>query len=58
MTLFLDVQNLYDRKNERGAEIETIYGGYTFPSGEVAYVRRNPENWGGMMPSFGISWEF
>lgn len=56
LALFLDVHNLYDRKNPRGLAIDEK----TFvqqDDGRIA-VLFDEETWLGIMPSFGFSWEF
>lgn len=53
LSVTLDLQNLYDRKNVRG------YGDFTLettPAGEVI-VRSREVSFGGILPSFGIRWE-
>ena len=55
LTLFIDVQNLYDQENPRGIEIdERTWVGR--PDGRIL-ARYEEEAWFGIMPSFGISWE-
>ncbi len=55
LTLFIDVQNLYDHENLRGLEIdESRYNAQ--PDGRILATFEE-EAWFGIMPSFGISWE-
>jgi hypothetical protein len=56
LTLFIDVQNLFDRANERGIEIDDPDFRVT-PDGRVEAFWR-PEDWLPILPSFGVSWEF
>ncbi|MCP4660646.1 MAG: TonB-dependent receptor, partial [bacterium] len=56
LSLFIDVQNLYDRKNERGTEFEDAEF-YVLPNGDIV-LSADDEEWLGMIPSFGIGWEF
>lgn len=56
LVLFIDIQNLYDRGNIRGLDLDDIE------------LRRQPDGrlladyaeveWLGVVPSFGVSWEF
>jgi outer membrane receptor protein involved in Fe transport len=50
LTLFLDVQNLYDRENRAGFDVEL--------DDEGAAVRTEDEDWPGIFPSLGVAWEF
>ncbi len=56
LELFLDVQNAYNRLNVSGYEVDdrafSVGDG-----GEVVYTPR-PEEWLGIVPSFGVSWIF
>ena len=55
LSLFIDVQNLYDRDNARGIDIdEEIF--FQRPDGSFG-VAFPEESWLGVLPSFGISWE-
>lgn len=48
--------NLFDRENERGTnfdDAEIVVG----PGGELVLIT-DSEDWLGMLPSLGISWEF
>jgi hypothetical protein len=49
-TLFVDVQNVYDRENIAGFDIEI--------DDEEGTLVRNSEAWSGILPSAGISFEF
>lgn len=56
LELFIDVQNLYNRRNDAGFEVD----GSNFlvdDQGQAVY-RSTPEEWLGLLPSFGISWTF
>ncbi len=55
LTLFIDVQNLYDRENLRGLEIDDVTW-HAQPDGRLVGTFRE-EAWFGIMPSFGVSWE-
>ena len=55
LTFFIDVQNLYDRANPRGLEIDESYW-VAQPDGRVL-AEFEEEAWFGIMPSFGISWQ-
>lgn len=51
---YLDLQNLYDRENVRG------FDDFVFDqtaAGEVR-VRSRTLSWGGLLPSFGVRWQF
>jgi outer membrane receptor protein involved in Fe transport len=50
LTAFLDVQNLYDRKNVAGFDLELDED-----EGEIV---ASEERWPGLFASFGIAWEF
>ena len=55
LTLFLDVQNLYDRQNARGLAIDDrSYVARPDGSFDVFFSQ---QSWFGIMPSFGISYE-
>jgi TonB dependent receptor len=49
LTFFLDLQNVYDRKNQAGFDIA-----FDAEEGELDVER---EDWPGFFPSLGISWE-
>lgn len=55
VSLFFDFQNLYNRKNIAGQDVELEFG-----VGEDGSVSLIPveERWGGFLPSVGIEWEF
>ncbi len=48
--LFVDVQNVYDRANIAGFDIEI--------DEETGAINRMPEGWAGFLPSAGVSFEF
>lgn len=55
LTFFIDVQNLYDRDNVRGIEIDDWNW---VKQGDGSYIPVFvEESWFGIMPSFGVSWE-
>jgi len=49
-TFYLDVQNLYDRENHAGYDVEI--------DDEAGVVRLIDEGWTGVFPSLGVVWEF
>ena len=55
LAFFLDVQNLYDRENLAGFDVE-----FEVEEGEGGEVRvvAVEETWAGILPSFGIDWKF
>ena len=54
--LFFDIQNLYDRANVAGYEVDDR--AFTIePDGQVTYIP-NEEKWLGVLPSFGVRWRF
>lgn len=54
--LFIDVQNLYNRRNDAGFEVDR--GNFVIDDeGNAVYVP-TPEEWLGVLPSFGVSWTF
>ncbi len=55
LTLFLDLQNLYNRRNIAGFDLD--FDLLVLPDGRVA-VTPAEERWGGLLPSLGIDWEF
>jgi hypothetical protein len=55
LTLFIDIQNLYDQENLRGLEIDERRW-VAQPDGRLL-AEFKEEAWFGIMPSFGISWE-
>ncbi|MCB1036332.1 MAG: TonB-dependent receptor, partial [Acidobacteria bacterium] len=55
LSLFFDFQNLYDRKNIAGQDVELEFD----LDGEGgARILPVEELWGGFLPSVGIEWEF
>jgi len=50
VSFFVDIQNVYDRENQAGFDIEI--------DEEQEVVLRIPESWPGFLPSVGILWEF
>ncbi|MEO8347804.1 MAG: TonB-dependent receptor [Acidobacteriota bacterium] len=50
VTAFLDVQNVYNRKNTAGFDLEF--------DEETGQIIRSIERWPGIFPSLGITWEF
>lgn len=50
LTFFLDLQNVYDRRNVAGFDVS-----FDDESGELGLI---PEGWPGIFPSIGVSWEF
>lgn len=55
LSLFIDVQNLYNRDNARGIDIDEE-NFFQRPDGSFG-VTFPEESWLGVLPSFGISWE-
>ena len=56
LQLYFDIQNIYNRENERGFE----FGEAAFqpqPDGSVL-VQPEVDTWLGMVPSFGLTWSF
>lgn len=49
-TLFLDAQNVYDRRNVAGFDLEV--------DEEAGAIRATPEPWPGFFASAGVTWEF
>jgi hypothetical protein len=56
LELFFDVQNLYNRRNDAGFEVDG--GNFLVDDQGNAVYRPTPEEWLGVLPSFGISWTF
>lgn len=54
--LFIDVQNLYNRRNDAGFEVDG--GSFLVDEPGRAVYRPTAEQWLGLLPSFGISWTF
>ena len=52
---FLEIQNAYDRQNVAGFDTEPEFD--VLDSGEIKLMEVE-EIWGGILPSFGITWEF
>lgn len=54
LSAYLDLQNLYDRKNVRG------YADFHFSIDEAGGIdlRSRPTTWGGFLPSLGVRWRF
>ena len=50
LTAFVDVQNVYDRKNTAGFDLEL--------DRDTGEIIRSSERWPGIFPSIGITWEF
>jgi hypothetical protein len=50
------VQNLYNRRNDAGFEVDG--GSFLVDDQGQAVFRPTPEKWLGLLPSFGISWSF
>ncbi len=50
VTAFVDVQNVYDRKNTAGFDLEL--------DEDTGEIIRSVERWPGLFPSVGITWEF
>lgn len=56
LDLFIDVQNLYDRQNVAGIDLEFDF---IFDSnGQVVLDSRSNEIWNGILPTVGLVWEF
>ena len=53
---FIDVQNLYNRRNDAGVELDG--GNFLIDDQGQAVYQPTPETWFGVLPSFGISWTF
>ena len=56
LELFIDVQNLYNRRNDAGFEVDG--GNFLVDDQGNAVYQPSPEEWLGVLPSFGISWTF
>lgn len=56
LELFIDVQNLYNRRNDAGFEVDE--GNFLVDNQGRAVYQPTPEEWLGLLPSFGISWTF
>lgn len=55
LTFFLELQNVYDRGNQAGIDVDLEF--VVRPDGTVD-ADPIEEAWGGFLPSFGIDWEF
>ncbi len=55
LSLFIDVQNLYNRENARGIDVDEE-NFHRRPDGSFG-VTFPEETWLGVLPSFGLSWE-
>jgi outer membrane receptor for ferrienterochelin and colicin len=55
--LFIDIQNVYNRRNAAGVEVDGSNFFVDETTGEAVYVE-TPEQWLPLVPSFGISWTF
>lgn len=56
LTFFLEVQNVYDRRNVAGYDVDEY--DFTVNEDGEAEIDAIYDFWGGIMPSFGISWDF
>ena len=54
--LFIDIQNLYNRRNDAGFEVDG--SNFLIDDQGRAVYRPTPEQWLGLLPSFGFSWSF
>ena len=54
--LFIDVQNLYNRRNDAGFEVDGI--DFVIDEQGQAVYEPSPEQWLPLLPSFGVSWTF
>ena len=55
LTFFIELQNIYDRGNQSGIDVDLEFA--VRPDGEVV-TDPVEEAWGGFLPSFGVEWEF
>ncbi len=55
LSFFLDLQNLYDRENVAGQDVDLKF---EIAEGEGVNLIPVEERWGGFLPSIGIKWEF
>jgi hypothetical protein len=53
LRFFIDVQNLYDRENDRGRNLEDEQFRLRDGVPTVVFPR---QQWFGIIPSFGVSW--
>ena len=67
LSLFIDIQNVYDRRNISGFDVEFEFAGCDPEADEcepqIGSDGESPviavaETWGGILPSFGVDWEF
>jgi hypothetical protein len=56
LLFFIDVQNLYGRKNQAGFEFDET--SFVVLPDDTVLVYPEEEEWLGIMPSFGVAWEF
>ncbi|MDY7091853.1 MAG: TonB-dependent receptor [Acidobacteriota bacterium] len=56
LELFIDVQNLYNRRNDAGFEVDG--GNFLVDDQGQAVYEPSPEQWLPLLPSFGVSWTF
>ena len=54
--LFIDVQNLYNRRNDAGFEVDG--NDFLIDDRGQAVYETSPETWLPLVPSFGVSWTF
>jgi len=57
LTIFLDVQNLFNRENERGKDFDGDNTWTQLPDGNWA-ITYETTYWLQIMPSFGVMWKF
>lgn len=55
--LFIDIQNVYNRRNAAGVEVDGSNFFVDQTTGQAVYLE-TPEQWLPLVPSFGISWTF
>jgi len=53
---YLEIQNVYDRENIAGFDVDFEFK--VRPDGGIDVVPEEEEIWGGILPSFGITWDF
>jgi len=51
---YLEIQNLYNRGNVAGFDVDSLLE----DAGPEAVATPVEETWGGLLPSFGVTWEF
>lgn len=54
--LFIDIQNVYNRRNDAGFEVDGI--DFVINDQGQAVYEPTPETWLPLLPSFGVSWTF